>query len=51
MSMTFGRPSAIPEEYIQLELPQPFPADDPAQAKNSAEDINPANIVFFTNTM
>ncbi|CAG9939071.1 unnamed protein product [Clonostachys rosea f. rosea IK726] len=32
LSMTFGRPGAIPEEYIQLDLPTIIPLDDGTEA-------------------
>lgn len=51
MSMTFGRPSAIPEDYIRIDLPHPFPIDPAPERNTSAESMNPANVSFFTATM
>jgi hypothetical protein len=39
--MTFGRPSAIPEYYIRIELPTPLEGED--------EDV--ASVHFFSETM
>lgn len=44
--MTFGRPGAIPEEYIQLDLPTIIPLDDGTEATYSI-----ASVGFFNSTM
>ena len=49
--MTFGRPSAIPEDYIRLDLPLPFPIDASPESHTSAETKKSANVGFFIATM
>jgi hypothetical protein len=44
--MTFGRPSAIPEDYIKIDLPLPLPSAD--GELNATAD---ARIGFFNATM
>ena len=51
MSMTFGRPSAIPETYSKLELPRPYPNDSISPGGASVESRNNTNIAFFSATI
>lgn len=49
LSMTFGRPSAIPDSYVKLEMPAETEVDP--LSPPSVEGCNPTNISFFTATM
>ena len=42
--MTFGRPAAIPESYIKLELPAHYEGSSPSAVKH-------ASMLFFNATM
>lgn len=44
--MTFGRPGAIPEDYVKIDLPLPLPKAD--GTVDAAED---ASVAFFNATM
>lgn len=44
--MTFGRPSAIPEDYVKIPLPVPLPPVD--GRPNIAEELS---VAFFNATM
>lgn len=46
LSMTFGRPSAIPEDYVRLPLPTPLPI-----STGSDEEEDAAPVLFFTSTV
>jgi hypothetical protein len=49
LSMTFGRPAAIPESYVKLEMPTETEVDP--LSPRSVEGSNPTNIAFFAATM
>lgn len=44
--MTFGRPCAIPEEYIRLDLPKPLPP-----CASVPEEIQSLSTGFFNASM
>lgn len=44
--MTFGRPGAIPQDYIRLDLPKTIPPPDASDSAHGA-----ASIAFFNSTM
>lgn len=44
--MTFGRPSAIPEDYVKLDLPRPLP-----RADGSSLSLAEVGVAFFNATM
>lgn len=48
LSMTFGRPAAIPESYVKLELPEPFESMGPSPAEYSQKQDS---VGFFSATM
>jgi hypothetical protein len=47
--MTFGRPAAIPDSYVKLEMPVETEVDP--LSPPSVEGSNPTNISFFAATM
>jgi hypothetical protein len=47
--MTFGRPAAIPDSYIKLDMPTEIEVDP--LSPPSVEGSNPSNIAFFAATM
>lgn len=47
--MTFGRPAAIPESYVKLDMPTETEVDP--LSPRSVEGSNPTNIAFFNATM
>jgi hypothetical protein len=47
--MTFGRPAAIPDTYVKLEMPVETEVDP--LSPPSVEGSNPSNISFFAATM
>jgi hypothetical protein len=49
LSMTFGRPPAIPESYIQLDLPIPYATLQ--QPMTTEEKGDALSILFFNSTM
>lgn len=51
MSMTFGRPSAIPESYVKIDLPEPYPTSSHSVSWASAESLDPTNVAFYSATM
>jgi hypothetical protein len=50
MSMTFGRPAAIPGSYVMPIMPLPFPMDDDSITP-MAEHTHPGNVAFFAATV
>jgi hypothetical protein len=49
LSMTFGRPPAIPESYVQLELPVPYASlQQPVSAVEKGDSLS---VAFFNGTM
>ncbi|KAF2755031.1 hypothetical protein EJ05DRAFT_503342 [Pseudovirgaria hyperparasitica] len=38
LSMTFGRPAAIPDDYIRVDLPEPWPEYEPPSANRTVKD-------------
>lgn len=48
LSMTFGRPAAIPESYVKLELPEPFENMGPSSAEYSQKQDS---VGFFSATI
>jgi hypothetical protein len=46
LSMTFGRPCAIPEEYIRLDIPQPLPPCD-----SVPEEVQQLILAFYNASM
>jgi len=44
--MTFGRPSAIPEDYVKIDLPTPIPSCDGQLSVTEG-----TSVVFFNATM
>ena len=52
LSMSFGRPSAIPDRYAALELPRPYPLSQNAtQSSSDFQAQDTASIKFFNATM
>ena len=51
MSMTFGRPSTIPDTYSKLDLPQSYPLQSDSASGESAESRNSTNVAFFSATI
>jgi hypothetical protein len=51
LSMTFGRPPAIPENYVQLELPVPYITVDHLRSLTSREKAETLSVEFFNGTM
>ncbi len=49
LSMTFGRPAAIPDDYVKLELPRSF--DDGGSPGLAADPRNIVSVNFFNATM
>jgi hypothetical protein len=49
LSMTFGRPAAIPDDYVKLELPQNL--DDGASPRLAADSRLIVSVQFFNATM
>jgi hypothetical protein len=47
--MTFGRPAAIPDSYVKLEMPVEIEVD--TLSPPPVEGSNPTNISFFAATM
>ncbi|GKU10880.1 hypothetical protein FLAG1_10192 [Fusarium langsethiae] len=43
LSMTFGRPCAIPEDYIRLDIPKCLPTSTP-----SSDEVHQMSIAFYT---
>ncbi|RFU33837.1 hypothetical protein B7463_g2510, partial [Scytalidium lignicola] len=48
LSMTFGRPAAIPEEYVVIELPTPLHIRDPSLPPDPKEELS---LNFFNATI
>jgi hypothetical protein len=44
--MTFGRPGAIPEDYVKIDLPLPLP-----KADGVVDGVEDASVAFFNATM
>jgi hypothetical protein len=51
LSMAFGRPPAIPESYVQLELPVPYVTVDPPCSLTVGEKAEQLSVGFFNSTM
>jgi Fungal specific transcription factor domain len=49
LSMTFGRPGAIPDDYVKLELPRSF--DDGGSPGLASDSRSLVSIDFFNATM
>ncbi|KIX09394.1 uncharacterized protein Z518_00473 [Rhinocladiella mackenziei CBS 650.93] len=51
LSMTFGRPSAIPDSYVRLEMPSEKFFYPQPHLSSSWEAKNPLNVAFFASTI
>ena len=51
LSMTFGRPSAIPESYVKLEMPDDHGFYPMPEKSLSSEARNSLNVPFYVATM
>jgi hypothetical protein len=51
LSMTFGRPPAIPESYVQLELPVPYTEVQQPLSITAGETGDSMSVSFFNGTM
>lgn len=50
LSMTFGRPSAIPENYVQLDLPLPYNDGASASGETNTDQQAENSLMFFNAT-
>lgn len=52
LSMTFGRPAAIPEDYVRIPLPQVLEPENSADSHQLLDDSRGrVSVAFFTATM
>ncbi len=49
LSMTFGRPQTIPNQYINVDLPVDCRLEDLAATEAQSTDVNATNTVCFFN--
>lgn len=52
LGMTLGRPASIPQHYVRLSLPKPFPPDNPTISENlTTPEVAILSMQFFTGTV